>query len=128
MHLGPPSLLHLDRMTQPAMDPAETYLSVFLPPFHHSDSDGDFIIRFFCSIHEEDPALTKGLMAACLGSSEAPFTPREGADISLWFGLSFTGKPSFYHRKRLFSKTLAKVEISENAGYVLPCQLGETGC
>jgi len=39
----------------------------------------------------------------------------------------FTKKPCFYHRKRFFLKPLAKVDISENAGYVLPCQLGETG-
>ena len=32
-----------------------------------------------------------------------------------------------YHRKRSFLKTPAKVEISENAGYVLSCQRGETG-
>jgi len=58
--------------------------------------------------------------------SEAPFTQRENADISLQFGLSLTRKPRFYHRKRLFLKTPAKVEISENAGYVLSCELGET--
>ena len=58
---------------------------------------------------------------------EAPFTRWENADISLRFALSFTRKRRFYHRKRLFLKTPGKVEISENAGYVLPCKLGETG-
>jgi len=32
----------------------------------------------------------------------------------------------FYHGKLLLLKTLGKVEISENAGYVLSCELGET--
>jgi hypothetical protein len=32
----------------------------------------------------------------------------------------------FNHRKRSLVKTPAKVEISENAGYVLLCQRGET--
>ena len=59
--------------------------------------------------------------------AQAPFTQRENADISTLFGLSFTRKPCFYHRKQIFLKTLAKVEISDNAGYVLSCQLGETG-
>jgi len=57
----------------------------------------------------------------------APFTQRENADMSLGFGLSFTQKPWFYHRKRLFLKTPGKVDIYDNAGYVLPCQLGQTG-
>ena len=57
----------------------------------------------------------------------APFTRRENADIFTRFGLSFTRKRSFCHRKRSFLKTPAKVEISENTGYVLSCQRGETG-
>jgi hypothetical protein len=56
-----------------------------------------------------------------------PVYTKGNADISTRFGLSFTRKRSFYHRKRSFLKTLAKVEISENAGYVLSCQRGETG-
>ena len=35
---------------------------------------------------------------------EAPFTRRENADISTRFGLSFTRKRSFCHRKRSFLK------------------------
>ena len=40
---------------------------------------------------------------------------------------SFTRKRSFYHKTINSKKTPAKVEISENAGYVLWCQRGETG-
>ena len=36
---------------------------------------------------------------------KAPFTSREDADIFQRCGLSFTPKPCFYHRKRLFLKT-----------------------
>ena len=59
--------------------------------------------------------------------TDALCTPQEYTGISLRFGLSFTRNPCFYHRKNVFLKTPAKVEISENAGYVLPCQLGESG-
>jgi len=55
---------------------------------------------------------------------KAPFTRRETADISLWFGLSFTQKPCFYHRKPLFLKTPAKVEISENAKLCVVVPMG----
>jgi hypothetical protein len=65
------------------------------------------------------PAITK--------HSEAPFTRRENADIFTRFGLSFTRKHRFCHRKRSFLKTPAKVKISENAGYVLSCHRVETG-
>lgn len=59
------------------------------------------------------------LLAVFSASGLLPFTQWENADISLRFGLSLTRKRRFYPRKRLFLKTLAKVEISENAGYVL---------
>ena len=56
----------------------------------------------------------------------------EKTDISTGFGLSFTPKPCFHHRKRLFLKTLkAKVEISDNflitKVEITDNQLGETG-
>ena len=64
----------------------------------------------------------------CYFTALGPVYPEGNTDISTRFGLSFTRKPSFHHRKRLFLKTLkAKVEISDNAGYVLSCQPGETG-
>jgi len=52
-------------------------------------------------------------------SSEAPFTQI--------FPSSITRKPRFYHRKRLFLKTPAKVEISENAGCLF-CSVKVLSC
>ena len=56
--------------------------------------------------------------------TETPFTQRENAYIFMRFGLSFTRKLRFYHGKRSFLKTLAKVEISENSVFVFACALG----
>ena len=47
----------------------------------------------------------QGLPVGFISEPEAPFTQRENADISTWFGFSFNSK-------------VAKVEISDNAGYV----------
>jgi len=81
------------------------------------------VIKLLFALRQND--LPQGCQLSRI-QCEAPFTQRENTDISLRFGLSFTRKPHFYHRKRLFLKTPAKVEISENAGYVLSCELGET--
>ena len=59
-----------------------------------------------------------------LGKTETPFTRRENAYILMRFGLSFTRKQRFYHGKRSFLKTPAKVEISENSVFVFACALG----
>src|SRR4029434_9084480 len=58
--------------------------------------------------------------------THTPFTQWENAYISMRFGLSFTRKRRFYHGKRSFLKTPAKVEISENSVFVFACELGET--
>jgi len=57
---------------------------------------------------------------------KAPFTRWENAYIFMRFGLSFTQKRRFYHGKRSFRKTPAKVEISENSVFVFACELGQT--
>eukprot|EP00064_Thunnus_orientalis_P023422 superscaffoldBa00008835_g23661 len=59
------------------MDPAETDLiSVFQPLIHPNDSDGEQIIKFFQSVHEEDPVLAMKLMASRWETveHEAPFS------------------------------------------------------
>ena len=55
--------------------------------------------------------------------AEAPFTRKKNAYIFMRFGLSFTRKLRFYHGKRSFLKTPAKVEISENSVFVFACAL-----
>jgi len=49
--------------------------------------------------------------------------------LGFYFTINQQGhiKALFTQRDLLFLKTPAKVEISENAGYVLSCQLGEKG-
>src|SRR4029434_2020396 len=58
--------------------------------------------------------------------TNTPFTRWENAYIFMRFGLSFTRKRRFYHGKRSFLKTPAKVEISENSVFVFACELGQT--
>jgi len=58
--------------------------------------------------------------------TETPFTQWENAYIFMRFGLSFTQKLRFYHGKRSFLKTPAKVEISENSVFVFACELSQT--
>ena len=78
-----------------------------------SCSLGGFIWRIACCIWVKVVYLLNSFILSRIGlkkslrtrgSSDAPFTHREYADISLRFGLSFTRKPCFDHRKQLFLK------------------------
>ena len=62
-------------------------------------------------------------LLTCALHSQAPFTRKKNAYIFMRFGLSFTQKLRFYHGKRSFLKTPAKVEISENSVFVFACAL-----
>lgn len=61
---------HCDRMTQSVINPAETdQLPVFQLLIHLNDSDGESIIKFFQSIHEEGPDLASQLTCSILVNS-----------------------------------------------------------
>src|SRR4029434_1719617 len=66
------------------------------------------------------------IYSSLLNVTHTPFTRWENAYIFMRFGLSFTRKRRFYHEKRSFLKTPAKVEISESSVFVFACELVQT--
>ena len=45
----------------------------------------------------------------------------ENASFFIRFGLAYTRRRCFGHRKRSFSKTLSRVDLFENAVFMLSC-------
>ena len=113
--------LMLNESLEKALDPIQKHMAENGNILRSLKEQADIHAKKFSTVFNQIDSIQVSLR-----KTNTPFTRWENAYIFMRFCLSFTRKLRFYHGKRSFLKTPAKVEISENTVFVFACELGQT--